>query len=111
MSQGGTVLGIRVPGGRLVRPATDFEFDTVIKIASEYGLIYPLMLQSPEVMPGGGACMRDLYLEACRFAEVPPPDKITAEIISEAFEQVPDDLPEMYRDGDDAPLGDDQTTT
>lgn len=92
-----TVTGIRVPGGRVVRPETEWEFGDIARIADAHGYVWPLMLRSPQLM--SAACQLDLYQHACKTAQVEVPSPLTAEIMADVFTQVPEDLPEEYGDG------------
>jgi len=106
MSSGQTVKAFEVPGGRLVRLETDLPFETLVKVADDHGLNWLFLVSTPEM--GTGKALIPLYKACCEVAGVDLPEKITARSILNALQDVPDDLPEYYEDGN--PKADESTT-
>lgn len=107
MSSGNVVKAYQVPGGRVVRPASEMDYGVIADIAAEYGLIATFLLAHPDVV--NQRAVIDLYKACCKHAEVDPPELITADLIAEAIVDSLDDLPEEYVDG--IPKEGDPTTT
>ena len=92
----GTCRAFRTPNGQLVRLESDLPFSTIAKTADGAGLNFMFMLSTPEL--GTGITLEALFLACCEVAGCEPPAKITAKVLLDALETVPDDLPEEYED-------------
>jgi hypothetical protein len=95
------------PDGKVVR-LYDLPIEDVQDIASKAGLeSWYDMLQGPARF---GHASTALYRYCCKQVDVEPVEPVTVQTIIDAFELVPDDLPEQFEDGIPVPEADAQTT-
>jgi len=89
-------FAVTTPAGHVVR-LDDVALADLHRIATDSGLdTWAKMLTEPI---RNGAAAEALYRFCCESAGDTPPDKITPKVIIEAFEWLPDDLPDTYQGG------------
>lgn len=92
------VLAVRTPGGKVYRLESDFDFGTIVDIASANDTNWATVVSNP-LFVGSGQIALELLRAACEMAGEPVPSPLGSRAVFDAFDTVVDDAPEMYADG------------